>query len=94
MEQYNSYDEATLADAGASPLFVEYYDEAPTGASARREVESGPFSLDELNQSPSLGGGFFEALWEGDTTQAIRRADSSNARILESVTGMTREDTF
>ena len=94
MEQYNSYDEATLADAGASPLFVEYYDKAPTGASARREVESGPFSLDELNQSPSLGGGFFEALWEGDTTQAIRRADSSNASILESVTGMTREDTF
>ena len=94
MEQDNSYDGSTLENAGASPLFVEYYDEAPTGASARREVESGPFSLDELNQSPALGGGFFEALWEGDTTQAIRRADSSNARILESVTGMTREDTF
>jgi hypothetical protein len=94
MEQDNSYDEATLTNAGASLLFVEYYDEAPTGASARREVESGPFTLDELNQSPSLGGGFFEALWEGDTTQAIRRADSSNARILESVTGMKREDTF
>jgi hypothetical protein len=94
MEQYNSYDETMLENAGASPLFVEYYDEAPAGASARREVESGPFSLDELNQSPELGGGFFQALWEGDTTKAIRRADSSNARILESITGMTREDTF
>jgi hypothetical protein len=94
MEEENSYNGATLASAGASLLFVEYYDEAPSGASARREVESGPFSLDELDESPSLGGGFFEALWEGNTTQAIRRADAANARILESVTGLTREDTF
>jgi len=94
MESQTPYDDAQLRNAGASTLFVEYYDEAPAGASARREVESGPFSLDDLDEAPTLGGGFFEALWEGDTTQAIRRADSSNAAILERVTGMTREDTF
>jgi hypothetical protein len=89
--QYSTQD---LLEAGASQLFADYYELAGENASARREVEKGPFSLDKLSQNPDIGGGFFAALWEGDTVQAIRRADSQNARILESVTGMTRADTF
>jgi hypothetical protein len=91
-ERQYSTDE--LLDAGASDLFASYYEAAPNNASGRREVEKGVFDLDELNDNPSLGGGFFESLWNGDMIQAIRRADSHNAKILEEVTGMTREDTF
>lgn len=88
------YTEAELRAAGASALFVAYYKVADAGASARREVEQGPFSLEELNENPSLGGGFFNALWSGDEVQALRRADGHNSTILEEVTGKTREDTF
>jgi hypothetical protein len=88
------YSSDELRDAGASALFVAYYQTADTDASARREIESGPFSLEELNEKPRLGGGFFAALWNGDEVQALRRADSKNAAILEIVTGKTREDTF
>jgi hypothetical protein len=88
------YTEDELRDAGASALFCGYYRIADAGASARREVESGPFSLDKLNDNPQLGGGFFAALWEGDETQALRRADSHNSTILEEVTGKTQEDTL
>jgi len=86
--------EDDLRAAGASALFVAYYREAGPAASARREVERGPFDLEELNESPNRGGGFFKALWTGDEVGALRRADSKNARILEAVTGKTREDTF
>jgi len=88
------YSTQELVNAGASQLFADYYHLAGENASARREVERGPFSLDKLSENPQIGGGFFAALWEGNTVQAIRRADSQNARILESITGMTREDTF
>lgn len=88
------FTEEELRDRGASALFVAYYKEADASASARREVEEGPFTLLALNDAPQLGGGFFEALWTGDETAALRRADSHNARILERVTGRTREDTF
>jgi len=88
------YSEDELREAGASALFVAYYKAADAGATARREVERGPFSLDELDDNPSLGGGFFEALWTGDEVQALRRADGHNSTILETVTGKTRADTF
>lgn len=74
-----------LRAAGASAMFVAYYMNAPAGASARREVDSGPFTLDELSETPHLGGGFFEALWSGNESAARRRADSQNSRILEEI---------
>lgn len=88
------FTESQLRNAGASALFVAYYKAATPNASARREIEQGPFDLEELNDNPSLGGGFFNALWSGDETAALRRADASNAAILQTVTGKTREDTF
>ena len=94
MEGKQSYSEESLRNSGASALYVAYYQAASASASARREVESGPFTLEELNASPELGGGFFAALWNGNETQALRRADSRNAKILKEVTGKTREDTF
>lgn len=74
--------EAALIEAGASDLFVSYYDTAPERASARHEIDSGPFSLYELADRPHLGGGFFEALWNGNEEQAVWRADNWNREIL------------
>jgi len=83
----NELTEAELRTAGASALFVAYYKIAPSDASARSEVESGPFSLSDLNDNPNLGGGFFAALWNGDESGAFARADSRNLTILEEATG-------
>lgn len=80
--EYSSKD---LRAAGASNLFVRYYENAPADASARREVERGPFSLEKLNDQPSLGGGFFAALWKGNMPAARRRADQNNRRILDGI---------
>jgi hypothetical protein len=77
--------EEDLRQAGASSLFAHYYDEAPDTASAVREVDRGPFSLDELAERPHLGGHFFEALWNGHETRAVRRADGQNREILQDV---------
>lgn len=88
------FTEDTLRDKGASDLFLAYYFAADGTASARREVESGPFPMETLNEKPHLGGGFFQALWEGDEVQALRRADTKNHAILAHLTGKTREDTF
>lgn len=77
------YDTEELLDAGASTLFCTYYRHADADASAVREVDSGPFSLESLGDNPRLGGGFFAALWEGDRDDALRRADRKNSRILE-----------
>lgn len=90
----NRLTEAELRSAGASDLFVSYYRAAPPQASARREVETGAFDLEQLSDDPSVGGHFFEALWTGDEVGALRRADARNAAVLEEVTGKTREDTF
>ena len=81
-----------LRNAGASALFVAYYNEAPTGASARVEVESGPFSLDELADDPYLGGGFFAALWNGDEMRAVSGADGKNLPIMEEVLGREKAE--
>jgi hypothetical protein len=89
-----TYTEQELREAGASALYIAYYNVASAKASARSEVERGPFTLDELNNTPRLGGGFFKALWTGDETAALRRADSSNAAILEVAIGKTAADTF
>lgn len=88
------YSAQELREAGASELFISYYQIAPSTASARSEVENSLFDLSDLNERPSRGGGFFEALWSGDEVQAIRRADTNNEEILKEVTGKTREDTF
>lgn len=93
----NSTDTLTkdqLRNAGASRLFIEYYNEAESNASARKEVEQGPFSLEELNDNPNLGGGFFAALWRGEETGAFSRADSRNLAILESATGRSKTETM
>jgi len=97
MEQQNttSTDELTeqeLWNAGASRLFIEYYNEAEPDASARSEVEQGPFTLDELDDNPNLGGGFFAALWRGEESGAFGRADSRNLAILESATGRSKKE--
>lgn len=89
MREHNA---AELRNAGASELFVNYYLAAPEGASARREVESGPFSLGELNDSPALGGGFFAALWNGNLWKAWRLADSKNATVLESASDIPSKE--
>jgi len=77
--------ESKLRNAGASALFVAYYKAAPPEATARREVDSGPFSLEDLNESPHLGGGFFQALWNGNESNARARADSNNSEILDNL---------
>jgi hypothetical protein len=74
-----------LRTAGASAMFIAYYINAPANASARREVEQGPFDLSDLNDSPRLGGGFFAALWNGNESAARRHADSQNSQILEEI---------
>jgi hypothetical protein len=74
-----------LASHGASELFIEYYEYAPGNASARAEIEVGPFSIEELADNPRLGGHFFEALWEGDRLEASHRADIRNSRLLTSI---------
>lgn len=79
----HQYTEAELRDAGASDLFIRYYKAAPPSASARWEVEAGPFDLEELNDRPHVGGHFFSHLWEGDADAAWARADLSNRAILE-----------
>lgn len=94
MEQDKTYSEDELLNAGASALFCAYYKIADSGASAVCEVEQGPFSLEELNNSPHLGGGFFKALWSGNEKMALRQADGHNSTILEEATGKTRADTF
>jgi hypothetical protein len=76
------YDNSELRRAGASSLFVRYYNIADKSASARREVEIG-LGLDTLAQTPKLGGHFFEALWYGDSKTALARADSANTDILK-----------
>lgn len=81
---FGTSDNVLLA-AGASNLFVSYYHAAPEGASARHEIDSGPFSLYELAEKPHLGGGFFEALWKGEERKAVRRADGWNREILKSM---------
>jgi hypothetical protein len=80
--------EAELIDAGASDLFVSYYNTAPESASARHEVDTGRFELSELAEKPQLGGGFFEALWNGDERTAVRRADGANRGILRETPGV------
>ena len=80
--------EAELIDAGASDLFVSYYNTAPESASARREVDDGVFELSELAEKPHLGGHFFEALWSGDVRTAVRRADGANIDILTETPGV------
>jgi hypothetical protein len=87
-----AFTEDQLRHAGASRLFIEYYNEAEPDASARSEVEHGPFSLEELNDNPNLGGGFFAALWRGEETEAFGRADSRNLAILESATGRSKKE--
>ena len=77
--------EEQLRNAGASALFVAYYKAASPKATARSEVDRGPFTLEELNNSPHLGGGFFKALWNGNEVEARRRADTNNSRILDSL---------
>lgn len=72
-----------LQAAGASELLIEYYKRAPKSASAVREIENGPFSVEELAEKPSVGGGFFQALWNGDRETARFRADSQNRSIIE-----------
>jgi hypothetical protein len=74
-----------LRTAGASAMFIAYYMNAPPQASARREIEQGPFMLSELNDTPRLGGGFFQALWNGDESAARRRADITNSQVLEEI---------
>jgi len=81
---FGTSDNALLA-AGASDLFVSYYNTAPERASARHEIDSGPFSLYELAEKPRLGGGFFEALWKGEEQKAFNRADAWNREILNSM---------
>jgi len=81
--------EAELIDAGASDLFVSYYNTAPESASARQEVDTGRFELSELAEKPQLGGGFFEALWNGDERTAVRRADGANRGILRETSGVS-----
>ena len=80
-------DEKLLA-AGASELFVRYFNTAPESASARHEIETGRFSLSELGEQPALGGGFFEALWNGEERSAVRRADGRNRGILKDTPGV------
>jgi hypothetical protein len=77
--------EGELRQSGASSLFVHYYTEAPKSASARAEVEQGPFTLEQLAANPSRGGHFFEALWNGHETRAVQRADGRNRQILQDV---------
>jgi len=92
MEQNTTSDERNytinqLINAGASALFIDYYQEADKSASARSTLESGMFTLEKLNESPHLGGGFFQALWNGNKEKAFARADSKNLSILEDATG-------
>ena len=75
------YGNSELRRAGASSLFVRYYNTADKSASARREVEIG-LGLDTLAETPELGGHFFKALWCGDYETALQRADSKNTDIL------------
>lgn len=76
-----------LADAGASRAFIIAYNYDYGGRhSIRQELESG-YGGTVLRErpedfNPSIGGHFFEALWEGDTEAAWRRADGNNREIM------------
>jgi len=73
-----------LRDAGASMLFVDYYNTADPRASARHEVDRRE-DLSGIASNPSIGGSFFEHLWVGHTGKAWMHADSKNRRILNEV---------
>jgi hypothetical protein len=87
-----TFTDEELRNAGASALYIAYYNEAGYKASARSEVERGPFTLEELDNTPNLGGGFFAALWRGYETKAFGRADSKNLSILESATARSKQE--
>jgi hypothetical protein len=73
-----------LIKAGASKAFAKVYLTSHDGRhSIVSEVDSGPFTLDQLADGPGIGGHFFHALWNGDTEEAWNRADMNNRRIME-----------
>jgi hypothetical protein len=81
-----NYDALDITNAGGSTLAALVYTYEYEGRhSVRQEIDSGPFTLTELNENPNLGGGFFAAVWRGDYEDAYARADSNNREILESV---------
>lgn len=88
-----------LRKAGASEEFIRVlrFDENKVHAtrnSIRQEVAK---QVDSFGADPSdvpvvPSGHFFSALWDGDVEEAVIRADGSNARIIEAVFGLTRDD--
>ncbi len=77
-----TYSTGELRAAGASTLFIDYYNTAPPQASARREVDRSD-DIMGIGEDPARGGHFFEYLWKGYTSKAWFRADSLNRQILE-----------
>lgn len=85
------YTRALLAAAGAHSDFIEVYMTSFDGRhSAAQELDKELFDLEQYSDNPSLGGGFFAALWKDGATEAWPRADGTNRKILEKA-GLGRE---
>lgn len=79
---YGEYSAKELREAGASELFVRFYQHAPEDARVRNQLEN-IHGLEKLSESPYLAGGFFQLLWEGRREEAIGTADPDNEEIFD-----------
>lgn len=77
----NRYTEEELREAGASELFIKFYQNAPKEHPLRRGLEKNQ-DLELISEKPYIGGPFVKHLWKGNETEVIRTATETENKIF------------